>query len=598
VWGLLFLKTDYNITMSPIDEIKSRLDVVEVIEGYIKLKKAGKDYKASCPFHKEKTPSFFVSPSKQIWHCFSCNIGGDIFSFVEKIEGIDFPEALRILAKKAGVILKREDPQIRSQRNILFEICEEAANYFEKQIEINKPALEYIKNRGLKPETIKEFKVGYSNESWDGLIKHLTEIGYKLTDIEKAGLIIKKEGENRYYDRFRSRIMFPLQDLNGQIVGFTGRIFELAPTQPGRGSDSYVGGKYVNTPETMIYNKSHIIYGLDKAKAEIRKQDQCIAVEGQMDLIMCHQAGYKNVVAVSGTALTTDHLQTLKRYTENLLFSFDADTGGEGATKRAIGLAQQFEFNVKIAILPEAEKDPAEIIKQNPEKWGKILENPKPVMEFYFENALNKHKKENLSVDDKREIAKELLLPIKNIVNVVEQAHWLQVLASKLKLEEKTLIEALRRIKDREEGKEVPSEHFAERSRIKEVEEILLGLSLKYPEHLEYLNKNFHDSLLNTEELKKFVKNIKTQKIESKEDKFLANYLIFKVEHLNIEESEALKEMDFCIQALKKNHIKEELVKISLDIKEAEDKKDKDELQKLNEKFCKLAEELSELTSN
>jgi len=584
--------------MGPIDEIKSRLDVVEVIEGYIKLKKAGKDYKATCPFHKEKTPSFFVSPSKQIWHCFSCNLGGDIFSFVQKIEGVEFPEALRTLAKKAGVILKREDPQIRSQKNLLFEICDEATEYFQKQIEINKPAFEYIQNRGLKLETIKEFKIGYSNDSWDGLLKHLTQIGYKSPDIEKAGLIIKKENENRYYDRFRSRIMFPLFDLNGQVVGFTGRIFVPISKEiedPRFQARPEIGSKYVNTPETVIYNKSHIIYGLDKAKTEIRKQDQCIAVEGQMDLIMCHQAGYKNVIAVSGTALTTDHLQTIKRYTDKLVFSFDADTGGEGATKRAIGLAQQFEFNVKIAILPEAEKDPAEIIKQNPNKWKEILETPKPVMEFYFENALNKHKKENLSVDDKREVAKELLLPIKNIVNVVEQAHWLQVLASKLKIEEKTLIEALRRIKDREEGRETPSEHFAERSKIKEVEEILLGLVLKYPEHLEYLNENFYESLLNTEELKKFVKNVKTENIKSEQDKFLANYLIFKVEHLNIEESEVLKEMDFCIQTLKKNHLKEEMIKTSLDIKESENEKNDEKKKKLNEKFCKLAEELSEL---
>ena len=586
--------------MSPIDEIKNRLDVVEVIEGYIKLKKAGKDYKALCPFHKEKTPSFFVSPSKQIWHCFSCNLGGDIFSFVQKIEGVEFPEALRILAKKAGVVLKREDPQIRSQRNILFEICEEATDYFQKQIEINKPVLAYLKSRGLKPETIKEFKIGYSNDSWDGLLVHLTSIGYKPQDIEKSGLIIKKDNENKYYDRFRSRIMFPLFDLNGQVVGFTGRIFVPISKEiedPRFQARPEIGSKYVNTPETMIYNKSHIIYGLDKAKTEIRKKDQCIAVEGQMDLIMSHQSGHKNTVAISGTALTTDHLQTLKRYTDNLLFSFDADTGGEGATKRAIGLAQQFEFNVKVAILPEDDKDPAEIIKKDPEKWEKILASPKPVMEFYFENTLNKHKKENLSVDDKREIAKELLLPIKNIVNVVEQAHWLQVLASKLKIEEKTLIEALRRIKLREEGKEIPSEHFRERSRIKELEEILLGLVLKYPEHLEYLNKNFYESLLNTEELKKFVKNIKLENIKSEQDKFLANYLIFKVEHLNIEESDVLKEMDFCIQALKENHLKEELGKISLDMKEAEDKKDKEGLQKLNEKFCKLAEELNELTN-
>jgi DNA primase len=565
------------------------LDVVEVVEGYIKLKKAGKDYKANCPFHKEKNPSFFVSPSKQIWHCFSCNIGGDIFSFVQKIEGIDFPEALRILAKKAGVVLKKEDPQIRSQRNILYEICEETADFFQKGLVKNKAVQDYLKGRGLKSETIKEFKIGYANNDWDSLSKHLTEIGYKTADIEKAGLILKKEKGNGYYDRFRSRIMFPLQDLNGQVVGFTGRVF---------GPEKENVGKYVNTPETLIYNKSRLAYGLDKAKMEIRKKDQCIAVEGQMDLIMAHQAGYENTIAVSGTALTVDHLQILKRYTENLVFSFDADTGGEGATKRAIALAQQFEFNLKVAIWDPADdgKDPAEIIGKNPKKWEQVLENSKPIMEFYFENTINKYPK-NLSVDHKREIAKELLLPIKNIVNVVEQAHWLQILASKLKIEEKTLIEALRRIKSREEGRELPTEHFAERSRIKEIEEILLGLALKYPEHLEYLNKNFYESLLNTEELKKFVKNVRMDNIKSEEDKFLANYLIFKVEHLNIEEKEVLKEMDFCIKTLKEIFLKEELVKISLEMKEAEDAKKQDEVNKLKEKSCKIIDELDQLNT-
>jgi len=291
-----------------------------------------------------------------------------------------------------------------------------------------------------------------------------------------------------------------------------------------------------------------------------------------------------------------EHLQILKRYTENLVFSFDADTGGEGATKRAIALAQQFEFNLKVAIWDSTTdgKDPAEIIKKDPKKWEQVLKNSKPIMEFYFENTLGKYSK-NLSVDHKREIAKELLLPIKGIVNVVEQAHWLQVLASKLKIEEKTLVEALRRIKSREENRELPTEHFAERSRIKEIEEILLGLALKYPEYLEYLNKNFYESLLNTEELKKFVKNIRMDNIKSEGDKFLANYLIFKVEHLNIEEKEVLKEMDFCIKTLKEIFLKEELVKISLEMKEAEDAKKQDEVNKLKEKSCKIIEELDEL---
>ena len=349
--------------MTPIDEIKNRLDIVEVVQGYIKLKKAGKDYKALCPFHKEKNPSFFVSPSKQIWHCFgSCGEGGDIFKFVMKIEGVEFADALRTLARKAGVVLRKQDPQVQSQRNILYQICEEASEFFQGELQKNNQVLEYLKNRGLKLQTIKDFKIGYASNSWDALYNHLTELGFEKDDVEKAGLLVKKEGTNKYYDRFRSRIMFPIADLNGQIVGFSGRIY---------GKEDEKTAKYVNIPETLIYNKSRIIYGLDKAKLEIRKKDQAILVEGQMDLIMTHQTGTKNAVAVSGTALTPDHLQILKRYTENLVFCFDADTGGESATKRAIATAQQFDFNIKVALLPRDKKDPAEITL--PKKQSKNL---------------------------------------------------------------------------------------------------------------------------------------------------------------------------------------------------------------------------------
>jgi len=576
--------------MGPVDEIKNRLDIVDVISGYIKLKKAGKDYKALCPFHKEKNPSFFVSPSKQIWHCFSCQNGGDIFSFVEKIEGIEFVDALRILAQKAGVPLKREDPQLRNQRTVLYEICAEAAEFFQKELAKNGKVRKYLTNRGLKSETIKEFKIGYAPDSWDALYKNLTELGYKSEDVEKAGFIVKKQEsriKNRgYYDRFRNRIMFPLTDLNGQTVGFSGRIF---------GSEDEKKAKYVNTPDTLIYNKSQTVFGLDKAKTEIRKKNECIIVEGQFDLIMAHQTGTKNAVATSGTALTVNHLQIVKRYAENLVFSFDADTGGEGATKKAIGLAQQFDFNVKVAILPQEEKDPAELIKKSPQTWQKILADTKPVMDFYFENTFSKYPK-TLSVENKREIAKELLYPIKNIANTVERAHWLQLLASKLKVDEKSLVEALRKIKSREEGAdfEEPMPEIYRKSRIKDLEEYFLGLLLKHSQHLESIKKELNAIKITADELKKIFDKIKTQKEFSTEENRLVDYLTFKTEHCDLEEEKVLDEIKCCIKELRIHNLREALKEISLDIKEAEEGKNREKVKELTQKFLKMTQELND----
>jgi DNA primase len=584
--------------MTPVDEIKNRLDIVEVVGGYIKLKKAGKDYKAHCPFHKEKNPSFFVSPSKQIWHCFSCQAGGDIFSFVEKIEGVEFVDALRILAQKAGVPLKREDPQLRSQRTVLYEVCSEAGEFFQKELGKNKIVLDYLAKRGLKPETIKNFKIGYAPDSWDALSKNLSELGYKAGDIEKAGFSIKKEGTDRHYDRFRNRIMFPIFDLSGQIAGFSGRVF---------GKEDEKVAKYVNTPDTLIYNKSKIIYGLNKAKTEIRKKNECIIVEGQFDLIMAHQAGTQNAIATSGSALTLDHLHVLKRYAENLVFSFDADTGGEGATKRAIAPAQQLEFNVKVAVLPEEDKDPAEIIKKDAQKWGKILENAKPIMEFYFDNAFSKHP--GLSVEDKREIAKELLYPIKNISNVVEQAHWLQLLASKLKIDEKKLVEALQKIKARENGEtetEMPPE-VRQASRIKSLEEHLLGLALKYYQYFDCVKEELNPNILSIQEIKNVFSKLKSFKEEfdlkkfqaglTKEEIYLTNYLIFKTEYCDLEEKEVLNEIKCAIREIKIYDLKQKMIQLSLDIKEAEDSKDKEKIKDLKNKFLKLTQELSEINN-
>ena len=620
---------------SPVDEIKNRLDIVDVVGSYIKLKKAGKDYKALCPFHNEKTPSFFVSSSKQIWHCFGCGAGGDMFSFVMQIEGVEFADALRTLARKAGVILKKQDPELHSQRSKLYEISQEAAEFFEENLKKNKPVLDYLKKRGISLESIKEFRIGYAPKSWDLLYNHLIALGYKINDISKTGLIIKRETNNEsrdrgYYDRFRERIMFPICDIGGQVIAFTGRIFSQNKSANGEKEIA----KYVNSPESLVFNKSRILYALDKAKVDIRKKDQAILVEGQFDVIMSHQANVKNTIATSGTSLTPDHLKIIKRYTDNLLLAFDEDKAGNEATKKGISLAQRTEFNVKVIILSKG-KDPADIIKEKPVIWEKAVKNAKPIMEFHFENVFSKYDLKKL--DDKRQIAKELLPPIKRIANEIERAHWLQILASKINIQEKLLNEALAKVKIPDEpglakamqGKGLPT---LKKSHIQGLEENLLGLVLKYPEYLDYLKKNLNSDYFTTRIIQEiFQELIKQKPIKLAQDpsadktgpsiseagqpapgwkinlkefqkKVLPNkphYLnqaIFQIEHYDLEGKDIAKEIKFYIKAIKSNYFKKKLSELSLAIKKAEEEKDKKGIKKLTKEFDNLSKELAVLT--
>ncbi|MDD5221638.1 MAG: DNA primase, partial [Patescibacteria group bacterium] len=331
-----------------IEEIKSRLDIIDVISEYVQLRQSGVNYRALCPFHTEKAPSFFVSPERQIWHCFgSCNEGGDIFEFIMKIENVDFPEALRILAKKAGVQLTKEDYRVTSQKTKLMDIMRVAAQFYHLVLQkssLAEKVREYLDGRGVKQETIKDFQLGFAPDRWDELVGFLNKKGVKMIEAEAAGLVMRSNkplnNKQNYYDRFRNRIMFPINDLYGNPVGFTSRIVPWAETTE--------TAKYVNTPETPIYNKSRVIYAFDKAKAAIKKEDAVIMVEGNMDVIACHQAGSKNVVASSGTALTADQVKLLKRYTNNLLLSFDVDLAGENATQRGIDVAMKAEMNIKV----------------------------------------------------------------------------------------------------------------------------------------------------------------------------------------------------------------------------------------------------------
>ncbi len=573
---------------SPIDEIKNRLDIVEVIGSYIKLHKTGANFRALCPFHSEKKPSFFVSPARQIWHCFGCGKSGDIFGFVKEVEGVEFGDALRILAQRAGVELKKQTPEyakLRSERERLYEICELTTKFFEKQLEassVGKEAKRYLLGRGITEESIKKWRLGYSPDTWQGLSDFLVSKGYKKEEIEKAGLGLTSE-KGSFYDRFRGRIIFPVFDLNSQVVGFGGRVFKE--------KDKTEIAKYVNTPNTLLYDKSRILYGLARAKLEIRKKDFCILVEGYTDVIMSHQAGVENVVASSGTALTPGQLKILKRYSENLVLGFDMDIAGDWATKRGIDLAQLWGFNIKVILLPE-EKDPADVISESSRDWEKLINNAKSILEFYFESAFSRV--DGKTPEGKKEISKILLPVIKRIPNKIEQSFWIQKLSKELAVREESVIEELKKVKLNEEIYAIASEEIGcppkgaqpPKTRKELLGEKVVSLILKSGDkNLNLIEKDFLPYFL--PEIREIL--IKLKKKEKPEGEFF-NYLSLKAEIEEIEEKDILPEIQYCLKEIQKLEVKNKLDQISQGIKKAEGERDSEKLEKLKQEFNQTAE--------
>jgi len=587
-----------------IEEIKNRLNIVEVIGSYIKLSKTGANFRAVCPFHSEKKPSFFVSPARQIWHCFGCAKGGDIFGFVREIEGVEFGDALKILAQKAGVELKPISQELKTERNRLYEICEWAARFFEKQLEesnAGKEAKKYLLGRGMSEDSIKNWRVGYAPDVWQGLSDFLASAGYKKEEIEKAGLGLTSE-RGSFYDRFRGRIIFPVFDLNSQVVGFGGRVFKE--------KDKTEIAKYVNTPNTLLYDKSRVLYGLNGAKLDIRKKDACVLVEGYTDVIMLSQAGFQNVVATSGTALTPFQLKILKRYSENILTAFDMDVAGDSATKRGIGLAQTMGFNIKVLLMPE-NSDPADIIAKNPSDWEKISENAKSILSFYFDTTFSRQ--DSKSPEGKKAISKVLLPVIKRIPNSIERSFWVQELARKIGVKEEAVTEELKKVKLSEDALGLEPEEIVNlpsKSRKELLEERLTALILRSPENFNLLSKDDLElfspqisQVIGCFQKNKSLDKLNTRALATGKDEplgslppelvGLANYLSLKSE---IEEEEIDAEAEFkdCLREFRCLEIKNKLEKISKDIKSAEDEKKLGELGKLIQEFNDCSKTLND----
>ena len=418
--------------MSDTETIKSKVDIVGLIGESVALKKAGRNFKGLCPFHKEKTPSFMVSPDRQTYYCFGCQEGGDIFEFVMKREAADFPEALQMLAKRAGVELKGYDHEKTKGKKRLFEVNEQAANYFQAALKhaAGKMAAAYLEQRGIKPETIEAFRVGFAPDDYDALTAALRK--KKFTDKEMVDAGVAGRGRS-LYARFRNRLMIPIADSSGVTRGFTGRILD----------DSKKEAKYVNTPETSVYHKGRLVFGLHNAKQAIIEHDAVVLVEGQMDVLSAWQAGTKHVAATSGTATTEEQIRQLNRFTKNVVLAFDADAAGRKAMARLVELVGDRDVELKVADLGDA-KDPDDLISQSPDAWKKAVETALPVVDY----LINKTTSEFERPYTREAIGKVLdeVLPVLKHRSALDQDYYLEQLGATLGLEKSAIKPRLDRI--------------------------------------------------------------------------------------------------------------------------------------------------------
>jgi len=457
-----------------VQQIKDKLSIQDIISPYVKLMKAGKSLVGLCPFHKEKTPSFHVSVERGTWHCFGCGLGGDGFSFIEKIENVDFKGALKILADKAGVQITTTNSSDRhedaSKKERLREVMNKASEWYADKLK-NSPAEEYARKRVLADGTIHSWRLGYAPDAWRALLEALTSLGFAIPEMIGAGLIKEADGKpGTYYDRFRNRLMFPIRDAAGRVVAFTGRT--LSAEEP---------AKYLNSPETDLYHKSEVLFGMDRAKEAIRTRGFTMLVEGQMDLILAHQAGFENAVALSGTALSEKHLALMKRCSENLMLVLDADTAGLGATARSAALALRQGLRVKAVKLPSG-KDPADIISEDSSEFSKRIKEAKPIVDFFLAVLTEQEHDPHRLL----RVAEGIVLPLINSMpSPMEREHFIQVVARALGISVEAVRESLRRLPKGNITEEISnngkSTNTATRSGREMREEILLATFASYP---------------------------------------------------------------------------------------------------------------------
>jgi len=571
-----------------LQEIKDRLNIADVIAGYIPIKKAGVNFRALCPFHHEKTPSLQISPQKQIWHCFGCGEGGSVFNFVMKYENLDFRDTLKILADKAGVKLpsfRPENKQQQDEKELLIRINDFAARYYHEVLNKDargKPALEYLKNRGLTEGTIKQWQIGFAPDDFHALERALLAKKVNLSEAIKAGVISKNE-RGQLYDRFRGRITFPIFDYFGNTVGFSARIL----------NDDGKSAKYVNSPETAVYNKSKILFGLNFAKEAIRKQDEAVVVEGQMDCISAHQAGFKNVIASSGTALTEAGLMQLARLTKNLKFCFDADLAGQNASRRAGEIALRQGFRLKVIVLDKV-KDPDELIKKSPGLWEKAVSEAVWFLDWQMDFAQNKFAQD--PVEQKYYLSEQVVPLLGAIADPLEQDHYVHKLSTRFLISEKTILEQIK--KQTSAGKPETSNagpNIQNGSLLLEKE--ILGGLIAFPDFLSEVKGRLEKGDFENAEIREFVDIVlsgdgKASKAISstlaKEAQFMVES---QLDEMSGNQTALMKDLQKAFAMLKIGAIKKHQQHLQNEIKTAENSNNKAKIEELNKEFARISAE-------
>ncbi len=575
--------------LSPVEEIRAKLNILDIVQTYIQVQKSGNNYRALCPFHNEKTPSLFISPDKQVWHCFGCGKGGSIFQFVMEIEGIDFSEALRMLAQKAGVELKKYDKNFYTKRSKILEINQIALNFYVNALYNTKggeAALKYLINRGLSEETIKDFQIGYAPNNWRALTYFLKKRKIADKDIIFSGFGIKSPNKNGdLIDRFRGRIMFPIFSANDEIIAFSGRILPQLEIK----KDGTKEAKYINTPNTVLYEKSATLYNLNKARDFIKKEKFAILVEGNLDMILSYQAGVKNVIAPCGTALTLDHLKILKRYVQKLYLAFDSDEAGIEAAKRAVQLCVANDVTVKLISIAEG-KDPADLIKKSPSLWSFAVEQAVDAIEFYFNIAAKKFPDDNL--DNKKKIIEDLAWFINSIKNPIDKSYWIKILSEKVNLPQEAISDM---IEFYEENKtqvlRIEEKIFSSNLKTlkrSNIEDNVISIFLKYPDLLRKWKDVLNGDSLFKDHLNKKILSCLINNFPCNDVKDDINRFLLRAEYLFPDEFLAEKELSLAIVYLQKRNLKEKVKEISSKIKEAEKKGDQEAVFNLQDILNKI----------
>lgn len=569
------------------EEIKSRINIEDLAGEYLELKRTGRNFKALSPWTNERTPSFIVSPDKQIWHDFSSGKGGDIFGFIMEVEGMNFREALEFLARKAGVEIEtfnsKRSKEIAEKKERLRKILQISSNFYQHMLIRDKKALNYVfKKRKLSKEIVQDFKVGYAPNGQKILTNFLLKKGFSLNDIRDAGLLNRFGG-----DIFRNRMVITLKDASGEPVGFTGRIIDDEPNAP----------KYLNTPQTLLYDKSSNIFGLSQAKNEIRKTGFAVVVEGNMDVISSHQVDVRNVVATAGTAMTVNHLKALSRFSNDIRLCFDSDQAGINATERAISLGQQAGVELSIITLDQSAgqaKDPDELIQKDIELWKKSISSPQPAMEWIFDQY--QKRLDTSTAKGKKDFSTISLKLVENLNDPVEKDFYINEISKRIGVSKATLLNKIGEEKKPEKTKKRVKIEKTDKKFIDDFlyEDDLLALAIKEPRLAKMLS-DLKENSLHGEQRNKILDILKSEDMELLKsfDEYVKILLLKADERLgNIKES-ATDEMKRLIQKVKTENLRTQKENLQTELENAEIQGDENLKTKILSKIIELNKELN-----